>query len=56
MRLSGDKFSRVEDQFLLEDGSYDVVRLDLGVESLVDILGRTGPVKLLEVNTLGADC
>ena len=41
-------------QFLLEDGSDDVVGLHLGIESLVDVLGSAGPVKLLEVDTLGA--
>jgi len=52
--LGGDQFPTVEDELLLEDGSDDVVGLHLGVESLVDVLGRAGPVKLLEVDALGA--
>merc|ERR1719192_1318606 len=54
LRLSGDQLARVEDEFLLEDSADDVVRLYLGVESLVDVLRSAGPVKLLEVDALGA--
>ena len=39
---------------MLEDSSDDVVRLHLGVKSLLNVLWCAGTVKLLEVDTLGA--